>query len=203
MKQLSSFTILVLILMHANSQKPLFKSSAFNVYTDKVTQGKYTATILDAKHIRSNYESPANLHQPADISFKFAINGKDNEMPSGQDHHFNVTADNGYAETPLIVFGKQLDQKQAKQTFLQPNTKLKIQLDMREVIKQFEQQGYYTSFKGEKIFKQDFKGVFVAGSTLPMNWDFDNLVNNKPLQLINAAMDCLEKALLEYPGSTK
>lgn len=183
MKQITSFAILVLIIMQANSQQPLFKSPAFNVYSNKVTQGKYTATILDSKHISSNYESPANLYQSAAISFKFAINGKDNEMPSGQDHHFTVDANNGYTETPLIVFGKQLDQKAAKQIFLQPNTKLKIKLDMRDVMKQFEQQGYYTSFKGEKIFKQDYKGVFVAGSTLPMNWDFDNLVNNKPLQL--------------------
>lgn len=183
MKQITWFTILVLIMMQANSQQLFFKSPAFNVYSNKVTQGKYTAVILDAKHVSSNYESPANLYQSAAISFKFAINGKDNEMPSGQDHHFTVDANNGYAETPLIVFGKQLDQKTAKQIFLQPNTKLKIKLDMRDVMKQFEQQGYYTSFKGEKIFKQDFKGVFVAGSTLPMNWDFDNLVNNKPLQL--------------------
>lgn len=183
MKHLTSFTILVLITMQANSQQPLFKSPAFNVFSNKVTQGKYTATILDSRHISSNYESPANLYQSAAISFKFAINGKDNEMPSGQDHHFTVDANNGYAETPLIVFGKQLNKKTAKQIFLQPNTKLKIKLDMREVMRQFEQQGYYTNFKGDKIFKQDFKGVFVAGSTLPMNWDFDNLVNNKPLQL--------------------
>lgn len=183
MKKLSYLIILFFELMQAKAQQPLFKSSTFSVYTDKVVQGKYTASILTADHISSNYESPSNLYQPAEINFKFAINGKDNEMPSGQDHHFTVNAVNGVAETPVIVFGKQLNQKAATTTFLQPNTKLKIRLDMKEVMKQFEEQGFYTTFNGTKIFKQDFKGVFVAGSTLPMNWDFDNLVNNKPLQL--------------------
>jgi len=183
MKKLSLSTIIVLTMINAKSQQPIFKSKAFDVYPDKVIQGKYTATILNPQHISSNYQSPANLYQSADISFKFAINGKDNEMPSGQDHHFTVIETNGEAETPLIVFGKQLNKKSAQAAFLKPNTKLKIRLDMKEVMKQLNEQGYYTTFKGEKIFKQDFKGVFVAGSTLPMNWDFDNLVNNKPLQL--------------------
>ena len=52
-----------------------------------------------------------------------------------------------------------------------------------EGVKQFEERGFYTAFNGTKIYKEDFKGVYVAGSALPMTWDFDNLVNNKPLQL--------------------
>ncbi len=56
----------------------------------------------------SDYQSPANLFKSSLVTFKFSINGKDNEMLSGKDHAFNIVAVNGYAETPLISFGEQL-----------------------------------------------------------------------------------------------
>lgn len=158
-------------------------SSPFTMYNDKIVQGKYESTAISANHITSNYESQANLYQPADISFKFAINGRDNEMPSGQDHHFSVNAVNGMAETPVIRFGKQLQQTTDKKTYLQPNTRLKVRLDGKEILNQFAQKGFYTCYNGTKIYKQDFKGIYIAGGTSPMIWDFDNLVHNDALLL--------------------
>ena len=99
----------------ANAQK---SNATYSIGKDNVIQGKYFAKAKNDYQISSNYESPANLYQPADISFKFAINGRDNEMISGQDHHFTVNAINGYAETPLIVFGQQLKQYSLKKKFL-------------------------------------------------------------------------------------
>jgi Bacterial alpha-L-rhamnosidase 6 hairpin glycosidase domain len=183
MKKLIAFIISSSMISKSQAQQPLYQSSAFSIYNDKVVQGKYEAKAVAANLITSNYESPANLSQSSDISFKFAINGKDNEMPSGQDHHFSVEAVSGFAETPVIVFGKQLNQKSVKTAYIKPYTRLKVKLDMREVLKQFEEKGFYTAFNGTKIYKEDFKGVYVAGSILPMTWDFDNLVNSKPLQL--------------------
>lgn len=157
------------------------KKQAFTIENDRVLQGNFMALAISDHHISSNYESPANLFQPNEISFKFAINGKDNEMVSGQDHHFIVTTTNGYSETPLITFGKQLVQKSDKKAYLQPNTKFKIRLDAREIVQQIAKQGFYTCFNGTKIYKQDFKGIYIAGGTLPMIWDFDNLVNHESL----------------------
>ena len=169
--------------MAVEAQKPVYQSPSFSIYPAKVVQGKYEAKVISAHEVISNYESPANIFQSADITFKFAINGRDNEMPSGQDHHFTVNAVNGSAETPLITFGKQLNQVAAKPTYLQPATKLKVRLDMRAVLKQLNEKGFYTAFNGTKIYKPDFKGVYIAGGTLPMIWDFDNLVNHTALQL--------------------
>lgn len=157
--------------------------SSYIIENNKVIQGKFNAQALNDHQITSNYESPANLFQSAEISFKFAINGRDNEMASGQDHHFIVNAINGYAETPMIEFGKQLKQSTDKKEWLQPNTRLKIKLDGRELYKQFSDKGYYTCFNGTKIYKQDFKGIYVAGGTLPMIWDFDNLSQREALQM--------------------
>ncbi len=159
--------------LKGHSQK---NKASYQIEKDKVIQGKFQAIAIDDYQINSNYESPANLYQSSDISFKFAINGRDNEMVSGQDHHFTVTAVNGYASTPLIVFGQQLKQLQNNKSYLQPNTKLKIRLDARDIIKQFAEKGFYTCFNGTKIYKQDFKGIYIAGGTLPMIWDFDNLI---------------------------
>jgi hypothetical protein len=154
---------------------------SYIIENDKVIQDKFVAQALNDHQISSNYESPANQYQSSDISFKFAINGRDNEMVSGQDHHFTVSAINGFAETPLIIFGNQLKQNSEKKEWLQPNTRLKIRLDAKEILKQFAEKGFFTCFNGIKIYKQDFKGIFVAGGTLPMIWDFDNLSQREAL----------------------
>jgi hypothetical protein len=159
------------------------RPASYGIENDKVIQGKFIAKALNDHQITSNYESQANLYQSTDISFKFAINGRDNEMISGQDHHFTITAVNGYVETPLIIFGQQLNKLQSNKTYLQPNTKLKIRLDGRDILKQFSEKGFYTCFNGTKIYKQDFKGIYIAGGTLPMIWDFDNLINKDLLMM--------------------
>ncbi len=174
---------LVVISSASNAQQPVHSAGKFTIYKDKVVQGKFEAKALSATQITSNYVSPANEYQSSAISFKFAINGRDNEMPSGQDHHFTVSATNGMAETPVIVFGKQLNTVPGKNSFLAPNTKLTIKVDMKEVLKQFSEKGFYTAFNGTKIYREDFKGLYIAGGTAPMIWDFDNLVHHDNLQL--------------------
>lgn len=177
------FLLLILASYTSIAQQPVFPSGKFTIYNDKVVQGKFEAKALSATQITSNYVSPANEYQSSTISFKFAINGRDNEMPSGQDHHFTVTATDGMAETPVIIFGKQLNTETGKNSFLAPNTKLTIRVDMKEVLKQFSEKGFYTTFSGTKIYREDFKGLYIAGGTAPMIWDFDNLVHHDNLQL--------------------
>ena len=165
------------------SPQPIYQSPAFSIYPDKVIQGKNEAFALSSTHLKSNYKSPANEFQSADIIFKFAINGRDNEMLSGKDHRFTVDAKNGMAETPIIKFGTQFNQTSAGTKFLTPNTSLKIRLDLRDVLQQFRERGFYTTFSGDKIYKEDFKGVYVAGSAAPLMWDFDNLYHHDELKL--------------------
>lgn len=181
----------------AQNDKPLWQSKAYSVYADSIRQGNYVAKALSATQIVSNYQSPVNLFQSADISFKFSINGKDNEMISGTDHHLACVATNGEYETPLIKFGTtQYDSFSPSNAYLSPNTKLKIRLDMRDVMSAFAATGFYTTFKGEKIYKEDMKGVYVAGSTSPLIWDFDNLVNHPHLQLQDENNDGIYEATL-------
>ncbi|MGE5109092.1 MAG: MGH1-like glycoside hydrolase domain-containing protein, partial [Sphingobacteriales bacterium] len=190
-----SFTVCFLI-MQTKAQKALYQSRDFSIYNDMVVQDKNEAKVFSPVHLISNYQSPANLFQPADISFKFAINGKDNEMLPGQDHHFTVKVVDGKSITPVIKFGTQLKQANSSGEYLSPNTSLTVRLDMREVLQQFTEKGFYTTFKGDKIYKEDFKGVYVAGGTAPMMWDFDNLVNRRELKLTDEDGDGIYETTL-------
>jgi hypothetical protein len=196
MKRLLSLCMLSLSATAAFAQQPIFQSPAFSIYPDKVVQGKYEAKALSAKQLTSNYQSPVNLFQSADITFKFALNQRDNEMSPGVDHQFTVIPVNGKAETPLIKFGTQLKLAKPSDKFLVPNTELKIKLDMRDVMAAFAKDGYYTTFKGDKIYKDDFKGIYVAGPTSPMTWDFDNLHNTPQLKLEDADGDGIYETTL-------
>ena len=166
---------------------PLWKSEAYTVYPDGVIQGPYHARAHSATELTSDYRSPANAFQSPQVAFKFSINGKDNELAPGQDNLFLAVPrpGGGPLETPVIVFGQRyVDPTPAPaDVYLAPDTKLKVRLDMRPVLEAFKKQGYYTTYKGDKLYKQDFKQVFVAGNTAPLSWEFDNLVNKPELEM--------------------
>lgn len=182
----TKFRILLFIMMAASSvraQMPVFSASDFQVYSDKVVQNQNEARIISPTHIESNYQSPLNPFKPAELVFKFAINGRDNEMPPGVDHQFTVQPKDGLAETPLIEFGKKISQLSAEQAFMPTNARVRVRLDFRKQKQEMEQNGFLITYNGDKIFKQDFKGVFIAGGSKPLSWDFDNLATRKEMQM--------------------
>jgi hypothetical protein len=184
------------------SRKPMdkiYQSDFYSLSKDKVTQGKFEATALSETSLSSNYQSPVNLEISPALSFKFSLNGKDNEMVSGKNHLINIISDNGVFETPVIRFGHQFTDPSAvaPHVFLKPDTKFTIRLDMRDVLAEFKEKGFYTAYNGTKIYQADFKGVFVAGSISPLIWDFDNLANHKELELKDNDGDGIYTVTLE------
>ncbi len=164
-------------------QKAIYSSDAFRVYADSIIQGKFKAIAKSDKEISSNYQSPAYLSQSPSIIFKFSINCKDNEMKPGVDHRINCIGTN--TETPLIKFGEQYvdTTKVMENQYLQPDSRLHIRVDMRHVYADFKKQGYFVTYNGNKIYQSDFKGLYVAGATEPLSWDFDNLFQKDQLTL--------------------
>ena len=187
-------------------ERPLWQSAAYSIYADSVVQGPFHARALSATELTSNYRSPANAFQSPQIGFKFSINGKDNELAPGQDNLFLAVPrpGGGSLETPIIVFGQRyVDPTPVPaDVYLAPNTKLKIRLDMRPVLEAFKKQGYYTTYKGDKLYKQDFKQVFVAGNTAPLSWDFDNLVNKPELEMHDPNGDGIYEVTLTLNAPT-
>lgn len=164
---------------------PVYTSDAFTLFPDAVVQDGFQSRALSDTEIISNYQSMGNDFVKPRIDFKFSINGMDNEMVSGRDHHFNCLAPDGQCETPIITFGEQLndDRPVARGIYLAADTKWSVRLDMRKVFNDFASKGYYTAFNGSRIYAEDFNGVYIAGGTAPLTWDFANLENFKHLQL--------------------
>ena len=166
------------------SAQALYQSKAYSIYPDSVTQGKFTAKVLSPTEMWSNYRSPeADKYSPK-IQFKFSINCRDNEMQSGTDHWVTLIPENGKCVTN-VVFGKQCTDSKTvlPESNLAQNTVWNIRLDMRHVLNAFKSGGFYTFYNGDKLYPADFKGVYVAGSSLPLIWDFNNLNTRPELEL--------------------
>ncbi|WP_299991565.1 glycogen debranching protein [uncultured Pontibacter sp.] len=169
-----------------STEQAIWQSQAYSIYPDRVVQGDHVAQALSPTEITSSYQSPANEFQSPEILFKFSINSKDNEMPPGMDHQFVCLAEEGGScETPIIKFGQQLKATEPApaKAFLPPNTPLTVRVDMREVLDAFAKQGFYTAYNGSKVYKDDFKGVYIAGNSSPLSWDFDNLASREGMEL--------------------
>lgn len=172
----------------AQQAQIIYKTKEYTIYGDGVKQQKSSAKALSSTHLVSDYESPTNESVSSKLEFKFSINGKDNEMKAGVNHFYNIVEN--ATETPLIKFGDNSGEvSNPKETQLKPDTKITIRLDLREVLSQIKSKGYFTTFNGDKIFKEDFKHVYVAGATAPFSWDFDNLHQRPELELKDADGD--------------
>lgn len=175
---------------------PIYQTEAFTLYKDAVQQQQFVARATSSTELTSNYQSPQQLSVSSKIIFKFSINGKDNEMTPGVDHQFNFI--DNKTETPLIKFGSQLKFDDAKETTIPPDSPLKIRLDLREVLAEIQSKGYCTTFKGDRIFKDDFKHVYIAGATAPLSWDFDNLHQKPELEMKDPDGDGIYETILIF-----
>ena len=162
----------------------IYKSKAFTIFPDKVVQDTFTAKVVSSIELMSNYRNPEFDKYSPNIQFKFSINSRDNEMPSGKDHHVTLNPINGKCIT-TVVFGEQLTETKVIPAGinLPENTIWTIRLDMRKMLNSFEKTGFYTFYNGDKLAKADFRGVYIAGNAAPLSWDFSNLYNKHGLQL--------------------
>ncbi|HEV9038341.1 MAG TPA: trehalase family glycosidase [Puia sp.] len=186
MKQRSIFIGLFLLTAcqqaSAQDSRAIFSAGRFRLYADSVTQYPFAGVAVSDSELRSDYRSPGNPYRSSRIAFKFSINGRDNEMKSGNDDHFNCTGLTN--ETPVIRFGESFqDTTTVYPPYLQPGATLKVRLDMRKVLTGFDSGGYYTLFNGQRLYKKDFKGVYIAGDAPPLTWDFDHLADHPDLRL--------------------
>lgn len=169
----------------------IYSSKEFSVFRDSVVQDSFVAKAISRNEIISNYISAANEFISPEVKFKFSINGADNAAPIGKDNTIICAGGEGKYETPVIPFGAQFTDstKIAADDYLKKDVQLTLRVDMNEVLKSFADKGFYICFNGKKIYKEDFKGVFIAGSIAPLTWDFNNLYSHKELQLTDENHD--------------
>ncbi len=178
MKKILWLFLLPILFVSCNQQSnKIYQSEKFDIEKDRVVQGEFTAKVVSAGEITSNYRSTASENFSRLITFKFSINEKDNENPSGQDHWLIIDEEH---ESPVIAFGHDPEpQPEDPGTNLPANYEYTFRVDMSPVLNQFDSLGYYQTFDGRKIAKDDFKGVYIAGGSDPLSWDFSNLQENQ------------------------
>lgn len=177
--------------------RALYQSEAFSVYKDSVVQDSFMAKAISREEIVSNYISRGIKKSPV-VKFKFSINGADNSAPSGKDNVI-VCADNrSLYQMPAVKFGQQYVEatEVSPNDYLQKDVKVKLRVDMTDVLNSFNQKGFYQAFDGKKIYKRDFHGVFVAGNVAPLTWDWNNLYSHKELELTDSNHDGIYETTL-------
>ena len=164
----------------------LYDSKNFSIHNNKVIQGQNVADVLSPTMIKSNYKSSENETYSNLISFKFSINEKDNDLGQGIDRTILIT---NQKESEVYVFGQpQSSKTNESKGILKPDTDFTFKLDMRAVFQQFKEKGFFECHDGSKIAQADYKGVYIAGGTLPLSWDFVNL-EERGLQLTDPDND--------------
>ncbi len=179
----------------------IWSSGTYAVYGDRVEQGGYKAVAAGDTLITSDYQSPANEFFNPEISFKFSINGRDNEAPSGMDHRVTLIRPDSGVQVVRCLFGAKdipAAAVKGKNGTLPANTPVVFEVDMRSVKEAFDRQGYYTDFSGNRLYESDFKGVWIAGGTTPMSWDFENLPGRSDLQLTDPDNDGIYSCQLVF-----
>lgn len=179
--------LLPALFISCSSNKQIYRAGSYEIFRDRIIQqNKFTAKAVSPAKIISDYKSQGFLYKSPVINFKFSINGSDNEMPTGVNHSFLCMSGNGDSlKVPLIKFGDEFDEKRTPPTglWLPANIPVSFRVDMSNVFDAFDRQGYFITSTGKKIFKEDFKGVFLAGNVSPLSWDFDNLPRTESMKM--------------------
>lgn len=195
------FVFLICIMTFSCTNKKeaqlLYSGDTFKIYADSVSQPPYSAKVITATEIISDYKSPFKIGNPNKLEFKFAINGNDNELPFGMNHSVYLPVNKPEIVFDDISFGRRYV-KSGYEGNISGNVAVTFRLDMRHVLNSFEEQGYYQLCTGSNILKQEFKGVWIAGSISPLNWDFGNLAKNNKLKLQDDNKDGIYEITIRF-----
>ncbi|NHZ84902.1 MAG: glycogen debranching protein, partial [Planctomycetia bacterium] len=188
MKCLIAVVLLVLCSKGYSDEKTLYQSESFSIDAKSVQQGDFLAVTESDTCLQSNYVSQYKKPTKKVMDFKFSINGDDNERYPGENHHLLLDTQNGQLVSPVYTFGapdpeKALIKGDQSTGFFEDDVNVTILVNMNPVLESFKRIGFYTLFNGEKINADDFKGLFIAGSTLPLSWDFANLSEHSEFKL--------------------
>jgi len=201
MKYLIGFLMISAITLNLKAQNILYKCDDYQIFGDRVKQGAFEAVAKSDNEITSNYKSSFKTPVKRKIDIKFSINGLDNERDFAQNHTLLITSQNGKGVSPIITFGvadKDIITGDKEGVFLNEDVDYTIRLDMRNILNEFKTKGYFTTFNGQKILKEDFKGVYVAGNAYPLNWDFESLTSNPNVKLTDKDKNGIYEVTIKF-----
>ena len=180
----------------------IYQSAEFTVYTDSVCQNGFTAYAISPYEISTNYRSPEESGISRLLHFRLSLNSRDNELSNGKTHTVVVGADT------MFTFGEAIHEadsikKEVAEQHLDTNTQWTLRVDMSPVFRSFKEKGYYVTPTNDTIYRDDFKGVWVAGSVNPLNWDFENLYGKDDRKLADRGDGVYEVTLNLNPAVSR
>ena len=196
--------LFILLSLSSYSQDTLYHSRTFTVTDNAVYEGEYEAVALSSNEIKSNYESAFRPGVKRIIKFKFSINGLDNERPPSQDHFVEIIPENDEFITPVFTFGEsdpeEIDFPDDNEIYLENtnNVSVLFRLDMRKVLNEMESSGFYQTFDGSIIRKNDFEGIYIAGEEYPLTWNFSDLPNHEEYKLNDVNNDSIYEVKINF-----
>jgi hypothetical protein len=158
--------------------------TAYNVTNKEVIQSPYLSVAESPTKIKSNYRDGFTKSTSAVIQFKFSINGADNERKPTEDHYILIKPENKNFITPVFTFGEELKGEKEiakiKNEFLPKNSEISVifRVDFKSVLKSFQEKGYFNTFNGSRITKENFEGLFISGAIEPLSWNFGEIQKN-------------------------
>lgn len=159
------------------SNDVVVQNKHFTVTADSVVEGDWIARVLSPTHIVSNY-SPADttsFTKDGIVCFRLAFNGHDNELPKHSYHYAAMGAD-----TTIVAFEEGVRPSKNGDT---KATKWHVKVDLRNMQEKLKTDGFYATPTGDTIYKEEFKGVWIAGNIPPLSWNFLELEENEELKL--------------------
>ncbi len=195
--------ILLLAGFSARGQHVLFHSPDYTVTGTGVIQGRYRAVAHSDSELTSTYRSPYTIRTRRTVDVKFSINGSDNERVVGQNHTILLPVHGGPCVSPLYAFGEPdslsaVAQRGANEAPLANDCDLLVRLDMRKVLRALSTADGFVTATGQKIKAADFKGVFLAGSTPPLSWNFSSLPDHPEFRLADPDGDGVYQATIHF-----
>ena len=177
------------------AQATLYRSPAFEVTATSVRQGRFEAVAISRDTIRSNYPRAAR-----EVHFKFALNGIDNEFPPGIEHVINLRPRGGKIATAVYTFAvppaPSLPRPEDAGEGEENAARVTISLDLRAVLRQVAERGYYDPPLGQRV--RAVESVFVIGDTPPLVWDARTLRRGMPQELTDPDGDGIYAVTLPF-----
>ena len=181
MKKSQTIMILLVCLLFTLGMIQVDNHISYTVSERDVVQDSYNAIAVSTSKIKSNYKDGFISKTKAIIEFKFSINGFDNERKPGENHRLYIRPQNNLFVTPVYSFGKiredEIDLENYSEEILPANSEIKVKfrIDFSTVLDSLKENGFYVTPTGDKIIKGEFEGLFIAGDTEPLSWNFGEI----------------------------
>ncbi len=200
------FILSMLFLSNLFPQDIIYQSNKFTIYSDSITNGEYKAVAKSNTQLESNYLEAFEDGINREVRFKFCINDGDNENLSGLDHSLFINPINGKQISPIYRFGEINDRNESSAFSNTDNNfneeiEITFRVDMTEVLKNFENNGYYVTKTGSKILKDQFDYLTIAGSIYPLDWNFGTKEKGAINTLLDNDHDGIYEVTLKFKKS--